>query len=299
LTEGYFLKRYRTIRPDTTLIDPQSIRPAIRVNTTRTTHSDLIRTFNRGGAFLTKIPFLQDGYWVEAKFSLGSSPEHLFGQYYVQAPLSQLVTEILDPPAGARVLDMAAAPGGKATHIAQRILPGGSVVALDTHAARLAAVRNNAERLGLPNIVCVRKDARYAHDLKEQFSSILLDAPCSGNYCSDESWVSRRTIEDIRASAKVQRELIREAVACLAPGGTLVYSTCSLEPEEDECMIDWALATFPELDVLPIDDLPIGDPGRVHWEGKNLDPRVAGTRRFWPHLTGCEGFFIAKLRRKA
>jgi NOL1/NOP2/sun family putative RNA methylase len=297
-TGEFFLQRYRSIDPTMRVIEARAPEQALRVNTMLVDAEMLTRRLNARGAFLVKIPFLQQGYTPKASFSMGATPEYLLGYYYLQAPLSQLACEVLAPKKGSAVLDMASAPGGKTTYLAAMVGNSGHVVALDNDASRLAAVRNNVERLGLTNVVCVRKDARFATDLHKEFPYILLDVPCSGNFCSQEQWFGTRTLEDIKRNARTQKELIRAAIATLAPGGRLVYSTCSLEPEEDECIIDGVLKKFPELSVVPLDYLPIGDKGTTQWAGEQLDPRVAGTRRFWPHKTGMEGFFIALLEKK-
>lgn len=290
----FFLQRYRQIDPSVriTEVEPQQ---ALRVNFLRITDDDLVSGLNRRGAFLKKIEFLRHGYFVKASFSLGATPEYLLGQYYLQGPLSQLVCEVLNPPKSATVLDMAAAPGGKTTYLAA-LAHDGKVIALDNDAMRLASVRNNVERMGLTNVICVKKDARFASDLKMSFKHILLDAPCSGNFCSENNWFGKRTIEDIKQNSRVQRELVRAAYSCLEKGGRLVYSTCSLEPEENEVVIDWALKKFTDLKVIPL-NITIGDPGATTWGNEQLDPSIAGTRRFWPHKTGMEGFFIALLER--
>lgn len=295
-TGEFFLARYRKILPDVKAIDPDVIEQALRVNTSLITAEELIRSLNVRGAFLKKIPFLRNGYYAKASFSMGATPEYLLGAYYLQGPLSQLACELLNPPEGARVLDMAAAPGGKATYLAQMIGSSGFLVALDSDAQRLGSVRNNVERLGLANVICVKKDARFAGDLKMTFSHVLLDAPCSGNFCSEDGWFGKRKIEDIKNNARVQRELLRAAYQCLAPGGLLLYSTCSLEPEEDELLIDWALKKYADLDIVPL-TLDLGDAGTTQWDGQELDARIAGARRFWPHKTGTEGFFIALLQK--
>jgi tRNA (cytosine40_48-C5)-methyltransferase len=292
----FFLKRYRSIDPSARIIDDEPAQ-ALRVNTLRITATDLQEQLNKRGAFLKKIDFLENGYYVKASFSLGATPEYLLGLYYLQAPLSQLACEILNPPQGATVLDMAAAPGGKTTYLAQLVGLQGTVIALDNDAMRLAAVRNNVERMGMTNVICVKKDARFASDLKLTFKHILLDAPCSGNFCSEKNWCGKRTIEDIKQNSRVQRELMRAAYQCLEKGGRLLYSTCSLEPEEDEATVDWALKKFNDLAVVPL-SIPLGDAGATQWSGEQFDPAVSGTRRFWPHKTGMEGFFIALLEKR-
>lgn len=292
----FFTKRYRQIASDFEVPD-SSIRQAIRVNTHKITANRLVWALTKKKVRLTKISWLKNGYWAESEFSLGSTPEYLQGHYYIQGPLSQLACELLNPVEKSTVLDMAAAPGSKTTYLAQLVGEKGIVIAIDLDATRLQSVRNNAERLGLANVVCVRRDARFSHDLGKKFDFILLDAPCAGNFCSEDNWSANRTIDDFKKNARLQRELMTSAYKSLAPGGRIIYSTCSLEPEEDELIIDWALKRFPDLDVVPI-DTELGDSGTTEWEGEGLDPRIAETKRFWPHKTGEEGFYIALLEKK-
>ena len=285
----FFLKRYRQIDESVDIIE--ELRPAIRINTSMVSHEQVIKALEAQGAELEKIEWLEDGYWTTAEFSLGSTKEYLLGWYYLQAPLSQLTSELLAPEGD--VLDMAAAPGSKTTHIAQ--MQKGVVLAVDNDSRRLASVRNNAERLRLPNVVCVKKDSRFVHELGRKFKWVLLDAPCSGNFCSEPNWDKKRTIQDIKKNARIQKQLIKAAYASLESGGTLLYSTCSLEPEENECVINWALNRYDDLELqnIPAD---IGDAGTTEWDGL-LNPEIAKTKRFWPHKTGCEGFFVAILKK--
>lgn len=291
---GYFENRYKRICPDFALGEE---RKALRFNTLKADADALLKRLEQKKVKLEKIPFLADGYWYEAAFSLGATPEYLQGYYYLQGAASQLVAEILAPRPGERVLDMAAAPGSKTTHLAQLMKNGGVIVALDSNVQRLAALRNNCERLMVTNVVMVKKDARFAKDLGLVFDRVLLDAPCSGNYCSDPDWFGKRRIEEIQGNARAQKELFKAAHAVLQPGGVLVYSTCSLEPEEDELVIDWVLEKFPDLELEKM-DVPVGDPGIIEWDGRALNAALKKARRFWPHKTGTEGFFVAKLRKK-
>jgi tRNA (cytosine40_48-C5)-methyltransferase len=291
---GFFENRYSRIVLD---FEPvMADKPALRVNTLKIDACALGKRLGRKKVKLERIPYLADGYWYESPFSLGATPEYLQGYYYLQGSASQLVSEVLDPRPGETILDMAAAPGSKTTHLAQLMRNQGSIVAVDENAQRLAALRNNCERLLIRNVLMIKKDARFVRDLGLLFDRVLLDAPCSGNYCSEPGWFEKRRIDDVKANARVQRELFKAAYDVLAPGGTLVYSTCSLEPEEDELVIDWALGKFSDLDAQEIPQ-KVGDPGIVEWEGRRLDPRLSRTRRFWPHRTQTEGFFVAKLRK--
>jgi NOL1/NOP2/sun family putative RNA methylase len=291
----FFENRYRRICSDFT--SHMKERPALRVNTLKIEACALVTRLQQKKVTLEKIDFLKDGYYFEAGFSLGATPEYLQGHYYLQGAASQLVAEVLGPKPGETVLDMAAAPGSKTTHLAQLMRNEGTIVALDTNAQRLAALRNNCERLTVRNVIILKKDARFVTDLGLSFDKILLDAPCSGNFCSEEGWFEKRRIEDVRANGRVQKELLKAAHAVLKPGGLLVYSTCSLEPEEDELVISWLLEKYPDLELVDL-DIPLGDSGILEWEGQKLDSALEKARRFWPHRTQTEGFFIAKVRKK-
>jgi 16S rRNA C967 or C1407 C5-methylase (RsmB/RsmF family) len=120
-----------------------------------------------------------------------------------------------------------------------------------------------------------------------------LDAPCSGNFASDREWFKRRTIKDVERNASMQREILSKTVECLSDDGELVYSTCSLEPEEDELNMDWAVHNLP-LQIQKIDCY--GQNGLTNMFGKQLDPLVALCRRIWPGET--QGFFVCKLKKR-
>lgn len=282
---GFFENRYKIICPDFAIAEE---RPALRVNTKLINPKALVQRLEKRGVKLEKVPFLDHGYYYESEFSLGSTEEYLLGYYYLQGAASQIVAEVL-PTRSGLVLDAAAAPGGKTTHLAQ--LSSGNFIALDTHSKRLQSVRNNCSRLMLDNVAYVNKDARYVNELGLQFDAAVLDAPCSGNFCSEEGWFHKRTLDDVKKRARVQRQLVAAVAQVVKPGGYLLYSTCSLEPEEDELVVDWALRNCP-LELVET-KLNIGDPGITSWENKELPNELKKTRRFWPHKTHTEGFFIA------
>jgi 16S rRNA C967 or C1407 C5-methylase (RsmB/RsmF family) len=125
----------------------------------------------------------------------------------------------------------------------------------------------------------------------------LLDAPCSGNFCIEPDYFAVKDLEGIRQRARLQRELLKSAYRVLKAGGTLVYSTCSLEPEEDELVIDWFLGKYEDMALEKI-DLPVGEPALVEVFGQRLHPSLSGARRLWPHKTRTQGFFVAKLRKR-
>jgi len=292
--KNIFLDRYKELGCDCKL--SIEIKPSIRVNTLRTDEPELIKRLVSKGAKLTKIHYLKHGYLYESKFSLGATPEYLMGYYYLQEAASQLPVQVLDPKPGEIVMDMAASPGSKTTQIAQWMKNTGVIIALDNDARRLFALRNNLERCNASNAITIKKDARFAPDIGISFDKILLDAPCSGNYAVEKDFFFKKSIDGFSERSRLQKELLKAAVKCLKPGGILVYSTCSLEPEEDELNIDWLLNKYPDLK-LEDTGLTVGDPGLTKVFGKKLNPEISKCRRFWPEKTGTEGFFIAKIKK--
>jgi tRNA (cytosine40_48-C5)-methyltransferase len=273
------------------------LKPSLRINTLKTDEKQLLIRLKSLGVKLERISYAKHGYFYDAKFSLGATAEYLMGYYYLQESASQLPVQVLDPKPGENILDMAASPGSKTTQIAQWMDNKGTIIALDTDNRRLLALRNNLERCGITNTIVYKKDARFATDMKMTFDKILLDAPCSGNYVIEEGFFTKKSVEGVHERARLQKELLKSAFNVLKDGGTLVYSTCSLEPEENEMNIEWLLKKYPEMK-LEDTGLEIGDPGLVKVFGKKLSSEIKKCRRFWPEKTGTEGFFIAKLIKK-
>lgn len=285
----YFHKRYVQLGGD---IERVTIPKTLRVNTLRIDERELIERLTTLGVTLKKIPYAKYGYTYTSKFSLGAISEYLLGYYYLQEAAAQLPVQVLDPKPGDTVLDMCAAPGGKTTQIAQWMDNNGLLVSYDLKPHRVTSLLVNTERCGAhATIFCA--DGSNATKLGLLFDKILLDAPCSGNYASEPSWFSKRTLDGIKRNVPHQRKLLTSAAQLLKPGGVLVYSTCSLEPEENEMNINWALQNLPlRLERI---DLPIGDSGVVNVFGTELSKELSKCKRFWPHKTNTEGFFIAKL----
>ena len=247
---------------------------------------NLLRRLKSKKFSFERISFTDFGYWLDSDFALSSSPEYLKGQYYIQEAASQLPVQVLSVKKGEIVLDMCAAPGLKTTQLAQYMHNEGSIVALDTNASRINALKNNLERCGVKNVVVYQKDAAHISDLSIKFDKILLDAPCSGNFAVDPGWFERRSLEDIRIMARTQKALLKAAISVLKPSGTLLYSTCSLEREEDEEVVEWGLDNLPiRLEEIP---LKIGE--------KGITTRTRDCKRFWPGTEHTQGFFMAKIR---
>jgi NOL1/NOP2/sun family putative RNA methylase len=294
MEKSIFENRYRQLGGQ---CPPVKITPALRVNTLRIAPEVLARRLEKKGVILEKIPWVSNGYWIKkSPFSLGSTIEYLLGYYYLQGSAAQVPVEILNPASGESILDCCASPGGKATYLGQLMDSNKPLILLEIKKERLARLVNNIERLSISNSIVYNMDARDCGTLGITFDKILVDAPCSGNYTQERGWFAKRTLEDIRKKAITQKQILKAAYATLKKGGTLVYSTCSLEPEENEMVIQWMLETYPTLRLENI-SLDIGDRGLTTVFGKKLNPDMSKCIRFWPYKTNTEGFFIAKLRK--
>lgn len=273
-----------------------SLKQALRVNTLRLPNDRVISRLENLGVKLHRLNYTKFGHEIlKSRFSLGAITEFLLGYYYLQSSAAQIPVEVLDPLPGEHVLDCCAAPGGKTTQIAQMMDNRGVVIALEKKSHRLRSLRNNLERAGVSNTIAYHMDAVKAPKLDIKFDKVLLDAPCSGNFADDPRWFAKRDLQGIKQNASVQRRLLKSALDVLKPKGTLVYATCSLEPEENELNMQWLYENFSVH--FEKTNIPIGDPGLTSVFGKKLSGEIANTRRFWPHKTNTEGFFIAKIRK--
>ena len=240
---------------------------------------------------------------------LGKTLEHYGGKIYIVSASSLLSAEVLNPKEGDKVLDMCAAPGSKATFLAEKIGQyQGILVANELSASRSKKLASNIDRLGLINVAISQNDGTYMNNFFEQeFDKILLDAPCSsegyGRKKADfftKSWNEKSIFE----CSKVQKKLIVSAFEMLAPGGEMVYSTCTSAPEENEMVVEFLREKFPEtVEIMPInlEDVPHSS-GLKKFGDLEFSPEVhKNTKRLWPHKKSdkwdSEIFFIAKIRK--
>lgn len=270
--------------------------PSLRVNTLVTSAENLLKKLSEQDISLKKISWLNNGYWIiSTPHSLSATTEHLQGMFYLQESTAQLPVQVLNPQATDSVLDMSASPGGKTTQIAQQMNNKGTIIALEKKPHRIMSLLTNLERMRIKNTIVYNIDGARVGILGEQFDKILLDAPCSGNYANDSEWLNKRKIEDLQQTIAVQKKLLMSAWSVLKSGGILVYSTCSLEPEENEQNIDWMVKNN-RAKVLST-EIVQGSPGLTTAFGKTFSTEIAKTRRFWPDETGTQGFYIAKLQK--
>ena len=301
----YMIERYLALwGEDETLKYLQAcelpIRSSIRINTLKTTNDEVLSRLRSKSVVFEEIPWLENGFYADFNDSSpGALLEHMLGFYYVQGVPSMTATRVLDPQPGEIVLDLAAAPGGKTTHIGQIMQNTGMVIAVEQDRLRMASLKSNIIRCGVTNSLILRGDARKLDTLGFEPDRILLDAPCSGEGLIplDPTRKTSKTMADVRYCATREEVLLDAAVNVLSDGGTIVYTTCSIAPEENEYIVDDILNRYPEMEVvgIPID---FGIPGYSEPFGVKLNESLKHSRRFLPHLHGTEGFFICKMVKK-
>ncbi len=285
----FFANRYRKLGWQLTNVRPKQ---AIRINETNAKGKNLLERLKNIGLELEKISFLKSGYWVKrSKVSAGATAEYLLGLYSIQEAAAQIPVTLFSTLTRKTVLDACAAPGGKTTQIADLMDNKGALVALDVDVNRLTALANQLERCRVRCCTAYNLDARKADTLGLRFDRALLDVPCSGNFATDPNWFGRRKIKDVEYNAEIQRQILAAVKKCIAPAGEIVYSTCSLEPEEDELNIDWAVKNL-GLRIQNIDCF--GTEGLTKVFGQSLDQSISRCRRIWPGDT--QGFFVCKLK---
>jgi 16S rRNA C967 or C1407 C5-methylase (RsmB/RsmF family)/NOL1/NOP2/fmu family ribosome biogenesis protein len=247
------------------------------------------------------VPWCPEAWFLPEGVRVGDTLAHAAGLCYVQEPSALAVGAALDVRPGQRVLDLAAAPGGKATLAAGRLGDRGVVVANEVQGSRVRALADNLDRWGSWRTVLAGETvARLAERLGGGFDRVLLDAPCSGEglFRRNPAAAAQWRPGQVRGSAERQRGLLADAARLVRPGGMLVYSTCTFAPEENEQQVARFLAAQPGWELQPIPWHDGFSPGRPDWSDGG-PPELARTVRLWPHHTRAEGHFIAKLGRPA
>lgn len=276
------------------------LRRSIRVNTLKISVSDFLELVAPYNWQLTPVPWCEEGFWIERDdedaLPLGSTAEHLSGLFYIQEASSMLPVAALfaDGNTPQRVMDVAAAPGSKTTQIAARMRNQGAILANEYSASRVKVLHANISRCGIANVALTHFDGRvFGAALPETFDAILLDAPCSGEGVvrKDPDALRNWSLESNQEIAATQRELIESAFHALVPGGTLVYSTCTLNRQENQEVCEWLLGRYPNaVEILPLEAL---------FPGAKAALTPEGFLHVFPQTYDCEGFFVARLRKTA
>jgi len=245
--------------------------------------------------FQQPVPWLQDAYYILTDSDLGRTAFHELGGVYLQDASAMAAVAALNLQPGERVLDLCAAPGSKATALGRLLAPTGSLYANEIHPVRVKVLAQNLERCGIPAVISNERPETLAQAWPQAFDAVLVDAPCSGEgmFRKDPDAALQWTPQAVEMCALRQRDILKDGLALVRPGGRLVYSTCTLNPLENEQVVAWACANFPvELEELPL--WPHWEQGRPELAGNYGD--VCKSRRLWPHSRGGEGHFVARLR---
>ncbi|KAL8737727.1 MAG: hypothetical protein Q9181_001412 [Wetmoreana brouardii] len=276
----------------------------IRTNSLRTSRRALAQALINRGVTLEPV-----GKWskvglqiFESQVPLGATPEYLAGHYILQAASSFLPVMALAPQENERILEMAAAPGGKSTYIAALMKNTGILFANDSNRARAKALIGNVHRLGAKNTIISSHDARSFPKIIGGFDRVLLDAPCSGTgvIAKDPSVKANKTEKDFLQLPHLQKQMLLAAIDSVdhtsKSGGYVVYSTCSVTVEENEQVVQYLLSRRPNVKLAET-GLTFGVEGFRKFRGKTFDDKMKWTRRYYPHKYNVDGFFVAKLKK--
>lgn len=271
----------------------------LRVNTLKMN----LEEFERIAPFhLKKVPWISNGYFYEAEDARAKHPFYSAGLYYLQEPSAMTPASRLKVQPGERVLDLCAAPGGKATELGAALQGEGLLVANDINTARARALLRNLELFGISNSFVTNEPPHVlAERFPEFFHKIMVDAPCSGegmfrkNPAVVDSWQEKGP----EYFSKLQREIIVQAADMLLPGGMMFYSTCTFSPLENEKTITHLLKERPDMEVIPMEDYEGFAEGLTSYRGEVFDESCKLCRRIWPHKMSGEGHFMALLHKKS
>lgn len=288
-----FLERYGAIT-DIDKFTEASLKPmrkSIRVNTLKTTVPELKKRF----LTLTQVPWCKEGFFIDQK-GVGNTMEHFLGYIYLQGAASMIPPVVLKPKSGDRVLDMCASPGSKTSQMAAMMNNEGVIVANDVKIDRLKPLTLNLQRCGVYNTLVTRMEGRW---FKTRFNKILVDAPCSGIGTIRKSL---KTIQmwnpnTVKKMAGVQKQLAKVAFNNLEEGGEMVYSTCTLEPHENESVVNHILESFDNAKIEKFSlDIKRGK-CIDEFEGESYDSDVKHCLRVWPQDNDTEGFFVSRIKK--
>jgi NOL1/NOP2/sun family putative RNA methylase len=295
--------RYESIIPDfQTFLDviKKPLTQSFRINTLKAQRQDVL--FLLRDVKFQSLPFYQDGYYIKDKFSIGNHLTHNLGLIYVQEIASMVPGLILDAQPGETVLDLCAAPGSKTTQIAQMMKNSGLLVVNELNRKRMQGLIHNIKRCSVLNEVVISlRGERVDRALPEYFDRVLIDAPCSaeGTIRKSKAVLYHWGLKNIARMAKIQKGLITAGFRSLQPGGIMVYSTCTIAPEENEAVVAYLLNKFPEAELLPI-TLPYFKirPGITKWRGESFDSKLKHCARILPQDNNTAPFFIAKITKR-
>ncbi len=273
--------------------------PSIRVNTLKISPLDLRQRLEIKGFKFEPIKWIPYGFKVlKESYNLGSSHEFLQGYYYLQNAASMLSAVILDPKPTDTVIDMCAAPGSKSTHLSQLMANEGTLILIDRNKNRIPALEINLRRLGVMNSIVLNMDAIKLSKLNIKVDKILLDAPCTGEGLIRQDPLRKRSKKkaDIEKMALIQRKLLNAGLNALKPGGTLLYCTCSIAPEENELVVNDILKNLKKFKIIDISK-KYGVKGLTKVFGMKLLEDLHFSQRLYPHIHDTIGFYFCLIKK--
>lgn len=268
----------------------------LRVNTSKISVEEFLKI---SPFSLQPVPWIENGFYFSEEEKPAKHPYYYAGLYYLQEPSAMTPAHFLPVEAGDRVLDLCAAPGGKSTELAVKLQGTGILVSNDISSSRAKALLKNLELFGIGNmIVSSEPPGALKTHFAGFFDKILIDAPCSGEgmFRKSASMVTAWERNGVDFFARLQREILRDAVGLLAPGGRLLYSTCTFSPKENEQSVEYLLGLDDSLSLVELPMYDGFDRGHPEW-GETKNPELAKTRRLWPHRLEGEGHFLALLEK--
>ncbi|MBS3105858.1 NOL1/NOP2/sun family putative RNA methylase [Candidatus Woesearchaeota archaeon] len=278
------------------------LRRSIRVNTLKISIKELKERLEKKWN-LEQVPWCREGFWIEhgkkERRDVGNLIEHSLGYFYLQEAASMIPPIVLEPKPDDIVLDVAASPGSKTTQIAQYMQNKGILIANDYTYERMKPLSINLQRCGVTNAIITLMEGQWFKKSGIEFDKVLVDAPCSG------TGTIRKSLKTIgiwnpgmvRRLSITQKQLIETGFNLLKENGTLVYSTCSLEPEENEEVVDFLINKYGNAKLEEIKLSLKRSPAILEFEGKKYNKEIKKCLRIWPQDNDTEGFFIAKIRK--
>ncbi len=246
------------------------------------------------------IPWIENGFYYDGEtVQAAKHPYYFAGLYYLQEPSAMTPANRLPIEPGDKVLDVCAAPGGKATELGAKLCGEGVLVANDISNSRAKGLLKNIEVFGIGNVLVLSEEpGKLENYFPEYFDKILIDAPCSGEgmFRKDKKMVKAWEEHGPEFFAKIQRSIVTQAARMLKPGGMILYSTCTFDPEENEGTIEYLKEQFPEFEIkeiLPYEGFACGKPEVT----KSKDLAFEKTVRIWPHKLHGEGHYLALLQK--
>lgn len=249
---------------------------------------------------LSPIPWIHNGFYYDGEhMQPAKHPYYFAGLYYLQEPSAMTPADRLPAGPGERVLDICAAPGGKATELGAKLKGEGVLIANDISNSRAKGLLKNLELFGIGNMLVLSEEpGKLTEYFPEYFDKILIDAPCSGEgmFRKDKKMVRAWEEHGPEFFSKLQRSIITQAAAMLRPGGMLLYSTCTFDSLENEQTIEYLLSRFPEFEVCEIKPYEGFAPG-IPELTKSRNPKLSKTVRIFPHKMQGEGHYLALLKK--